>query len=311
MFGRIIFSVILASCLVAEQGYAANINETYAKEYLNHYGYWPPSNLKSNSLSSTEIEEESYQDALKLEHSTGVFRVWIEIDRVESGTLEWKNVFGELFTNDKVKVASPPIYVHEMPWRMLLYSRGDESGCCESLGLYLQVNKGCDEQWSVNVSATLRLHAQRSWANDVVKTYVHTFNKDSIDWGYKEFTDISNLKYSWKGYTDDDDNFKVSISFNAHTPHGKVCSKIGIITDEILDVSDLINKQENTELVSEPVYVFGMPWRMIVSSKGDDNSCCNSIGFYLQVNQECSKHWGQLGTSKKRPPRKKPMMNPC
>ena len=139
-----------------------------------------------------------------------------------SGSLVWTLDLSEF--NDTT--FSPPLYVRNLPWRIMCIPRSSNSAGSErkpTLGFFLQCNpvdvQGANNSWSCYARATLSLLHRDSSELDFHRRINHFFFAKENDWGYSNFILMEDLKDKAKGFLKDN-KVTLKIEVTADAPHG-------------------------------------------------------------------------------------------
>ncbi|KAK2192630.1 hypothetical protein NP493_27g01010 [Ridgeia piscesae] len=117
---------------------------------------------------------------------------------------------------------SPPCYVRNLPWKIMVMPRFNHADRhnTKSLGFFLQANADSDSaSWSCNAVAELRILAQSPDGEPFVRKIQHLFYSKENDWGYSHFISWADLMDSEKGYVKDD-SITLEVHVMAEAPHG-------------------------------------------------------------------------------------------
>jgi len=139
-----------------------------------------------------------------------------------SGTLVWTLDLSEF--NDTT--FSPPLYVRNLPWRVMCIPRSSNAAGSErkpTLGFFLQCNpidvQGNNNGWSCYARATLSILSREKPENDFNRRINHFFYAKENDWGYSNFMMMEEIKDPAKGFIKDNKvNLKIEVAADA--PHG-------------------------------------------------------------------------------------------
>ena len=95
----------------------------------------------------------------------------------------------------KEQVLSPPVYVRNLPWKIMAMPRtnhSQERQATRSLGFFLQCNGDSDSTtWSCHASAELRLIPQKEGIEPLSRKIQHVFYGKENDWGFSHFQSMS------------------------------------------------------------------------------------------------------------------------
>ncbi|EDO34745.1 predicted protein [Nematostella vectensis] len=119
-------------------------------------------------------------------------------------------------------ILSDPIYVRNLPWRIMLMPRYSSHGHerVKSLGFFLQCNPETETlSWSCQASARLTLVSQKEGVEDFSRKISHLFFAKENDWGFSHFVAWSDVLDPSKGYISKD-SITVEVYVSADAPHG-------------------------------------------------------------------------------------------
>ncbi|UYV65714.1 USP7 [Cordylochernes scorpioides] len=127
------------------------------------------------------------------------------------------------FSKLKDTLLSPPTYVRNLPWKIMVMSRMNQSQdrqLTKGLGFFLQCNGESDSStWSCNATAELRLLNQREPSEFFSRKIQHLFYSKENDWGFSHFMNWNEILDPEKGYIKDD-AIILEVWVCADAPHG-------------------------------------------------------------------------------------------
>ncbi|XP_026805459.1 ubiquitin carboxyl-terminal hydrolase 7 isoform X1 [Rhopalosiphum maidis] len=131
----------------------------------------------------------------------------------------------ENFSKSKDQRLSPPCYVRDLPWKIMIMHRVSQDNrsakpAQPSVGFFLQCNGESENtSWSVNASAELRVISQKEGISNVERKIQHLFYPKENDWGFSFFMSWEDITDEAKGFIKNDTViFEVSVTADA--PHG-------------------------------------------------------------------------------------------
>lgn len=121
----------------------------------------------------------------------------------------------------KESVLSPPIFVRNLPWKIMAMPRtGQNVAGQKSLGFFLQCNGESESTtWSCNAQADLRIIPQKENCQPLSRRIQHVFYSKENDWGFSHFLSWSDLMDPEKGFVKDD-TIILEVWVSADAPHG-------------------------------------------------------------------------------------------
>lgn len=130
----------------------------------------------------------------------------------------------ENFSKLKDSVLSPPCYVRNLPWKIMVMPRtsmtNDRTVDPRSLGVFLQCNGESESSsWSCNAMAELRLHSFKPDHEPFIRKIKHLFYSKENDWGFSHFMSWNEICDPEKGYIQDD-SILLEVHVVAEAPHG-------------------------------------------------------------------------------------------
>lgn len=137
----------------------------------------------------------------------------------------------EDFNNLKESVLSPPVYVRNLPWKIMAMPRaaqqpaghdrqGQNVGQQKSLGFFLQCNGESESTtWSCNAQADLRIIPQKEGCQPISRRIQHVFYSKENDWGFSHFLSWADITDPEKGFVKDD-TIILEVWVSADAPHG-------------------------------------------------------------------------------------------
>lgn len=131
----------------------------------------------------------------------------------------------ENFTKLKESVLSPPCYVRNLPWKIMVLQRtsnpNDRNQAeTRSMGFFLQCNADSESSsWSCNAKAELRLLSFKPDQEPFVRQIKHLFYSKENDWGFSHFMAWNDFTDPEKGYIQDD-AVVLEVYVIAEAPHG-------------------------------------------------------------------------------------------
>ncbi|XP_025409585.1 ubiquitin carboxyl-terminal hydrolase 7 isoform X2 [Sipha flava] len=131
----------------------------------------------------------------------------------------------ENFSKSKEQRLSPPCYVRDLPWKIMIMHRVSQDNrsakpAQPSVGFFLQCNGDSENtSWSVNASAELRVISQKEGIANIERKIQHLFYPKENDWGFSFFMSWDDIIDETKGFIKNDVViFEVSVTADA--PHG-------------------------------------------------------------------------------------------
>ncbi|CAG0888119.1 unnamed protein product [Darwinula stevensoni] len=128
----------------------------------------------------------------------------------------------ENFSKLKDSTLSPPCYVRNLPWKIMVMPRttpNQDKQMTRCLGFFLQCNGDSDSSsWSVQASAELRL-LKHDGEEPFSRKISHLFYCKENDWGFSHFISWSDVCDPEKGYIKDD-SITLEVYVCADAPHG-------------------------------------------------------------------------------------------
>ena len=134
------------------------------------------------------------------------------------------------FSKLKDSVLSPPCYVRNLPWKIMVMPRtqqqqgqiqgqGDRPSS-RSLGFFLQCNGESESaSWSCNAIAELRLLSVKEGQENFSRKIHHLFYSKENDWGFSHFMAWNDVLDPEKGYIKED-TITLEVFVSADAPHG-------------------------------------------------------------------------------------------
>lgn len=115
---------------------------------------------------------------------------------------------------------SDPIYVRNLPWRIMCMPRFANQDKAKSLGFFLQCNPETESlSWSCQASARLTLAHQQEGGEDFTRKISHLFFAKENDWGFSHFVAWNDALDPNKGFIKDD-TIILEVHVAAEAPHG-------------------------------------------------------------------------------------------
>lgn len=131
----------------------------------------------------------------------------------------------ENFSKLKESVLSPPCYVRNLPWKIMVMQRTSSQSDrnqseTRSMGFFLQCNAESESSsWSCNAKAELRLLSNKPEQEPFVRNIKHLFYSKENDWGFSHFMTWNDILDPEKGYIQDD-TITLEVHVVAEAPHG-------------------------------------------------------------------------------------------
>lgn len=131
----------------------------------------------------------------------------------------------ENFTKLKESVLSPPCYVRNLPWKIMVLQRTSNTNDrnqaeTRSMGFFLQCNADSESSsWSCNAKAELRLLSFKPDQEPFVRQIKHLFYSKENDWGFSHFMSWGDFTDPEKGYVQED-AVVLEVHVIAEAPHG-------------------------------------------------------------------------------------------
>ncbi|KPJ08208.1 Ubiquitin carboxyl-terminal hydrolase 7, partial [Papilio machaon] len=123
----------------------------------------------------------------------------------------------------KDSVLSPPCYVRNLPWKIMVMPRQAPSPDRQqqkSLGFFLQCNGESESSsWSCYAMAELRLISSKPDTEPFYRKIQHLFYSKENDWGFSHFMSWNDVLDPEKGYIKDD-SITLEVHVTAEAPHG-------------------------------------------------------------------------------------------
>lgn len=128
------------------------------------------------------------------------------------------------FSKMKDPIRSPPFYVRNLPWKIMVMQRTSSSGNggqdTRKMGFYLQCNAESESSsWSCNAKAELKLLSHKPDQGPFVRHIKHLFYSEENDWGFQSFIEWNVVLDPERGYIKDD-TIVVEVHLVAETPEG-------------------------------------------------------------------------------------------
>nr|XP_032519443.1 ubiquitin carboxyl-terminal hydrolase 7-like [Danaus plexippus plexippus] len=127
------------------------------------------------------------------------------------------------FRNLKDSVLSPPCYVRNLPWKIMVMPRQAPSPDRQqqkSLGFFLQCNGESESSsWSCHAMAELRLLSHKPETEPFYRKIQHLFYSKENDWGFSHFMSWNDVLDPERGYIKDD-SITLEVHVTAEAPHG-------------------------------------------------------------------------------------------
>ncbi|XP_015588700.1 ubiquitin carboxyl-terminal hydrolase 7 isoform X2 [Cephus cinctus] len=118
---------------------------------------------------------------------------------------------------------SPPCYVRNLPWKIMVMprmSQAQERQSQRSLGFFLQCNGESEStSWSCYAIAELRLLSRKEGQEPFSRKIQHLFYSKENDWGFSHFMTWQEVLDPEKGYIKDD-SITLEVHVVADAPHG-------------------------------------------------------------------------------------------
>ncbi|XP_018020606.1 ubiquitin carboxyl-terminal hydrolase 7 [Hyalella azteca] len=171
----------------------------------------PPANIVPAAASSTNHVDQEMEDDDARSEATFKFSV-------------------PQFSKLKETVLSPPCYVRNLPWKIMVMQRmqqqqiqgqnSTERQCNRSLGFFLQCNGESESaSWSCNAIAELRLLSVKEGVENFSRKIHHLFYSKENDWGFSHFMAWNEVLDPERGYIKDD-TITLEVCVSADAPHG-------------------------------------------------------------------------------------------
>lgn len=128
------------------------------------------------------------------------------------------------FSKMKDSLLSPPCYVRNLPWKIMVMQRtsntGDRGQDSRSMGFFLQCNADSESSsWSCNAKAELKLLSFKPDQEPFVRQIKHLFYSKENDWGFSHFMNWNDILDPERGYIQND-TIKLEVHVIAEAPHG-------------------------------------------------------------------------------------------
>lgn len=160
----------------------------------------------SNDVNTSQMVDAQMEDEEMRSEATFSFRV-------------------ENFSKLKESVLSPPCYVRNLPWKIMVMQRTSNPNDrnqteTRSMGFFLQCNAESESSsWSCNAKAELRLLSYKPDQEAFVRNIKHLFYSKENDWGFSHFMSWNEILDPERGYIQDD-TIILEVHVVAEAPHG-------------------------------------------------------------------------------------------
>jgi ubiquitin carboxyl-terminal hydrolase 7 len=137
------------------------------------------------------------------------------------GTIKYELSNVTHFSTKHDSVLSPPVYIRDLPWRLLVIPR-EPGERPKSLGVFVQCNPQGPEiplGWTCLARATIRLINRQNANETISKDINHCFNAKENDWGYSNLATFEEILDTSKGFLVND-TIKLEAHVMADAPHG-------------------------------------------------------------------------------------------
>jgi len=150
---------------------------------------------------------------------------------------------------DDKKLYSAPVYVRNIPWRLLVYKTKEHLSCY--LVCYM---KAKHRAWSCVADAKIylrsKIKSEDGKNKDLMRKYSHQrFNNKDNDWGWTDFVKLSVVNDPSKGYTTDD-SLLFDVTILAEAPIGIRMKKKQDV-DSPIQVKSIHNGGKDTRDINE------------------------------------------------------------
>ncbi|XP_554912.2 ubiquitin carboxyl-terminal hydrolase 7 isoform X1 [Anopheles gambiae] len=119
-------------------------------------------------------------------------------------------------------ILSPPVYVRNLPWKILAMPRNNDNSVspAKGLGFFLQCNgESTSNNWNCSASAELRLLKADRSAEPFIRRIRHTFCMQENDWGFSSFMNWQEILDPANGFIEND-TITLEVYVNAEPPRG-------------------------------------------------------------------------------------------
>lgn len=178
----------------------------------------PPSNTNNSDSMNTKNGNDSNDNSQQQDAA--------DVEAASEATFRFKI---EDFSNLKESVLSPPVYVRNLPWKIMAmprtspqpsHERQAGTGQSKALGFFLQCNGDSESTtWSCNAQAELRIIPQKDGCQPINRRIQHVFYSKENDWGFSHFLAWSDITEPEKGFLKDD-SIILEVWVSADAPHG-------------------------------------------------------------------------------------------
>ncbi|CAL8144588.1 unnamed protein product [Orchesella dallaii] len=203
---------------------------------------------------------------------------------------------------------SQPTFIRGVPWRIMVQpcqvgavERADQN---KSLGFFLQCDGDSESpSWSCKAHVKLRLMPQKPKVKAFSSQFTDRFHSKGNNWGYINFIDWSTLMDPSRGYVKND-NIYVEVDVKVGAPTGLTSQdskpnevKISNLTGPGRSKVNVHFRIENISklqrrVLSKPVYVRNLPWRIMAQPCYDQDGRKLSLGIFLHCDgQADSPNW--------------------
>lgn len=129
----------------------------------------------------------------------------------------------ENFSKIAGKLLSQPVYIRDLPWRLLVMPRevSVTDGRAKSLGIFVQCNPKSPESasWNIAGRATIKLISHENPVHDYSREVFHCFCARENDWGFSNFMVWKDVTEESKGFVKND-TITLQAEIVADAPHG-------------------------------------------------------------------------------------------
>ena len=124
------------------------------------------------------------------------------------------------FSTVSEMILSPPTFVQNLPWKILILPRQTIKGAAKSLGYFLQCNsQSKSSSWRCLASAELRVK-NRQMDKDFTRKISHLFSSEKNDWGFSYFMSWDKVVDPDEGFVQDDGSVTFEVKVTAEAPVG-------------------------------------------------------------------------------------------
>ena len=130
----------------------------------------------------------------------------------------------ENFSSVTESVLSPPCFVRNLPWKIMIMPRPSQNNSGQkSMGYFLQCNGESEaSSWSCQASAELRVHRVNN-EEPFVRKISHLFYSKENDWGFSHYMGWNEVADPDRGFLDrETDSVTFEVKVTADAPHRRL-----------------------------------------------------------------------------------------